>query len=230
MPTRHISNNSFDEILSDLGDDPAIPDPHGIRKPHAPKFAPSQPTNQGKGEAPIGSLNRFQIQNLMPKLGNSVILLMVLIAALAGYFVASRSDNGELQVSLEEAQKLILELKKDLSLMRTEIEEDQDNLYLLIDELEVSIHSLKNKRPETKVLNKFPTIPHEAELRRWRFLGAAQMGDSHQAFFDTGNRKITSAKGAQILGDWRLSNIEKDLATLTHPQGKTLVIKASKGQ
>lgn len=33
MPACHISSQSFDEILSDLGDDPAIPDPHGIRKP-----------------------------------------------------------------------------------------------------------------------------------------------------------------------------------------------------
>ena len=114
--------------------------------------------------------------------------------------------------------------------MRTELEDDQDNLYLLIDELEVSIHSLKDKRPETRIFSKPLTIPHEAELRRWRFLGVAQMGDSHQAFFDTGKGKITSTKGAQILGDWRLSNIEKDLATLTHSQGKTLVIKASKGQ
>ncbi|WP_353432414.1 hypothetical protein [Polynucleobacter sp. MWH-UH23A] len=37
MPARKISPQSFDDILIELGDDPAIPDPHGIRKPNAPK-------------------------------------------------------------------------------------------------------------------------------------------------------------------------------------------------
>ena len=40
MPTRHISPQSFDDILSDLGDDPAIPDPQGIRKTNAPQTDP----------------------------------------------------------------------------------------------------------------------------------------------------------------------------------------------
>ena len=40
MPSRHISPRSFDEILSELGDDPAIPDPHGIRKTERPKTEP----------------------------------------------------------------------------------------------------------------------------------------------------------------------------------------------
>ena len=53
MPTRKISPQSFDDILSELGDDPAIPDPHGIRKPNSPKrpewdgmSIPSTPKNK----------------------------------------------------------------------------------------------------------------------------------------------------------------------------------------
>lgn len=230
MPTRHISNQSFDEILSDLGDDPAIPDPHGIRKPHTPKSAPSKPLNQGKSGSFSESLNGFQIQNLLPKLGNLAALTGVLIAGLVAFYVASNTANDHSQTSLEESKRLILELKKEMSLMHTEIDQDQDDLYLLIEELEVSIHSLKNKKPETKILRKPPGMLYEAELRRWRYLGAAQMGISHQAFFDTGKGNIAFEKGVQILGDWRLSNIEKDLVTLTHPQGKSLVLKASKSE
>ena len=43
MPSRHISPQSFDEILSELGDDPAIPDPHGIRKTTSSKSVPLEP-------------------------------------------------------------------------------------------------------------------------------------------------------------------------------------------
>ena len=230
MPTRHISTQSFDEILSDLGDDPAIPDPHGIRKPHAPKNSPSTPINQGKSRLFTEPINDFQIQKLIPKLGNLSSLIGVLIAGFVAFFIATHMPNDHTQVALEESKKLILELKKEMSLMRTEIEQDQDDLYLLMEEIEVSIHSLKNKKAETKIFTKVLGPAYEAELRRWRYLGAAQMGTSHQAFFDTGKGNLAFEKGVQILGDWRLSNIEKDLATLTHPQGKSLALKASKSE
>ena len=230
MPTRHISTQSFDEILSDLGDDPAIPDPHGIRKPNTLKGATPKPISQSQGGSFIEALNSFEIQNLIPKLGNLITLTGVLIAGLVAFFVATKAANEHSQVSLDESKKLIAELKRDMSLMRSEIEQDQNDLYVLIDELEVSIHSLKDKKPATKVFSKPSVSIYEAELRRWRFLGAAQMGMSHQAFFDTGKGNVTYEKGAQILGDWRLSNIEKDLVTLTHPQGKSLALKASKSE
>ena len=43
MPSCHISSQSFDDILSELGDDPAIPDPHGIRKRSSPPRPDSAP-------------------------------------------------------------------------------------------------------------------------------------------------------------------------------------------
>lgn len=230
MPTRHISTQSFDEILSDLGDDPAIPDPHGIRKPNVPKGAPPNPISRNKGGSFIEHLNGFQIQNLIPKLGNLIALAVVLIAGLLAFFAATKAANDHSQASLEESKKLITELKKDMTLMRSEIAQDQNDLYLLIEELEVSIHSLKDKKPATKARSKPSVNIYEAELRRWRFLGAAQMGMSHQAFFDTGKGNIAYEKGAQILGDWRLSNIEKDHVILTHPHGKSLALKASKSE
>jgi hypothetical protein len=99
-----------------------------------------------------------------------------------------------------------------------------------LDEIEVSIHSLKDKKPEIRVSSK-PQLPsHELELRRWRYLGSSQMGPSHQAYFHTGKSHLVFAKGAQVLGDWRLSNIEKELVTLTHSQGKSIVLKASKSE
>ena len=114
--------------------------------------------------------------------------------------------------------------------MRDQIQQDQDELYIAIDEIEVSIHSLKEIKTETKAVSKPQAPTHESELRRWRYLGTSQMGNTQQAYFHTGKSHVAYEKGAQVLGEWRLSNIEKGLATLTHPQGKSVVLRASKSE
>jgi hypothetical protein len=110
--------------------------------------------------------------------------------------------------------------------MRDEFIQEQNDLYAVIDEIEVSIHSLINKKPESKTFSKPKGPSHEAELRRWRYLGAAQMGGSHQAFFNTGKNNIAFEKGGQVLGEWRLSSIENGSAIFSHLEGKFLVLKA----
>ncbi len=110
--------------------------------------------------------------------------------------------------------------------MRDEFHQDQDDLYSAIDEIEVSIHSLIDKKPESKIFSRPKGPSHEAELRRWRYLGAAQMGSSHQAFFNTGKSNIAFEKGGRVLGEWRLSNIENGSAIFSHPEGKSLALKA----
>ncbi len=62
MPPRHISPQSFDDILSELGDDPAIPDPHGIRKLASPSRV--DPTPQAKVPKPAFSAKSFEVRNL----------------------------------------------------------------------------------------------------------------------------------------------------------------------
>ena len=126
--------------------------------------------------------------------------------------------------------EIISELKKQMAIMRDEIYQDQEDLYSAIDEIEVSIHSIKDKKPEIRVLNKPQAPNHESELRRWRYLGTSQMGASHRAYFHSGKNHLAFEKGAQVLGDWRLSTIEKELATFTHPLGKSLILKASKSE
>ena len=110
--------------------------------------------------------------------------------------------------------------------MREEFHQDQEDIYLGLEEIEVSIHSLINKRPESRAPSKPKAPSHETELRRWRYLGSAQMGGSHQAFFNTGKSNIAFEKGGQALGEWRLSSIENGSAIFSHPDGKFLVLKA----
>jgi hypothetical protein len=230
MPARHISNQSFDEILSDLGDDPAIPDPHGIRKPPPQQNTPPRSLNHGKGNHFTETLSPFQITNLLHGLAGPIAIFAVLIAAAFVFFITYKTLANESQSALQESQKQISDLKKEMLLMRDEIHQDQDDLYLAMDEIEVSIHSLKDKKPEIRVSSKPQPPAHELELRRWRYLGSSQMGPSYQAYFHTGKSHLVFAKGAQVLGDWRLSNIEKELVTLTHSQGKSIVLKASKSE
>ncbi len=230
MPARHISSQSFDEILSELGDDPAIPDPHGIRKPPPQQRTSPRPVSHGKENPFTESFNHIQIKNSLQGFIGPIILIATLIAAAFVFFIGYKALASDSQGALEESQKQISDLRKEMSLMRDEIYQDQDELYLAIDEIEVSIHSLKDKKPEIRALSKPQSSPHESELRRWRYLGTSQMGPSNLAYFHTGKNHLVFEKGTQVIGDWRLSNIEKELVTLTHPQGKSLVLKASKSE
>ena len=231
MPARHISNQSFDEILSDLGDDPAIPDPHGIRKPPPPQSATTGPLSQGNHHPFGGALNKLQVPRALQGLGGVIALfIVVLIAAAATFFAAYDGLKFQSQSALDVSQQQISALKKEIAILRDELHQGQDDLYIAIEEIEVSIHSLSNKKPETRVIGKPQAPSYEAELRRWRYLGAARMGNSHQAFFNTGKDNVAFEKGGQILGDWRLSNIENKMATFTHPIGKSLILKVSSGE
>ena len=227
MPARQISTQSFDQILSELGDDPAIPDPHGIRKPPPHHSTPSK-ASEGTNHPPFrDSFNKLQIPSSIQKIGGMIALFFgVLIAAAVAIYIAFNTLNQASQSTQEESQKLISELKKEMALMRDEFHQDQDDLYSAIDEIEVSIHLLMNKKPESRVSSKPKPPSYEAELRRWRYLGAAQMGGSHQAFFNTGKSNIAFEKGDQVLGEWRLSSIENGSAIFSHPEGKFLVLKA----
>jgi len=225
MPSRHISPRSFDEILSELGDDPAIPDPHGIRKTERPKTEPEDSKKQPKKHFNIESLKdsggNFQIHKLGAFLGWAACLIGLSILL----FIAYKSINSSSLALAEDTQKKISDLQEELALIRSDFQNDQDDLYEAIDILEVSIHLLKENKVPQKVIAKVQPLSHEAELRRWRYLGTSQMGSIQQAFFQVGKHSAAFEKGALTLGDWRLTQVTKESATLTHPQGKSIVLK-----
>jgi hypothetical protein len=225
MPSRHISPRSFDEILSELGDDPAIPDPHGIRKTERPKTEPEDSKKQPKKHFNIESLKdsggHFQIHKLGAFLGWAACLIGLSILL----FIAYKSINSSSLALAEDTQKKISDLQEELALIRSDFQNDQDDLYEAIDILEVSIHLQKENKVPQKVIAKVQPLSHEAELRRWRYLGTSQMGSIQQAFFQVGKHSAAFEKGALTLGDWRLTQVTKENAILTHPQGKSIVLK-----
>ena len=228
MPSRQISPQSFDEILSELGDDPAIPDPHGIRKTTSPKSAALEPPKSSKERAQLEVFSSRNLFGQLQKLGGLFTFGACLIMIGIAIFIAYQSQNTSSDAMVQESFKEISGLKKELALLRIELQSGQDELYEAIDSIEVSIHSLIENKSIHKVIVRPTAHPHETELRSWRYLGVSEMRGSRQAFFHNGKGNVMIQKGMLVLGDWRLTQLEKDLATLTHSQGKTLVIKSSK--
>jgi hypothetical protein len=217
MPSRQISPQSFDEILTELGDDPAIPDPHGIRKPGNPKTHP-------KIESPAQILNPGDLKKIALFAGLGIGVIGLGFALFASYDPMKTTPESH----LEGAQKEISELKKELGFLREEILVIEDEIYESMDLIEVSVHLLKENKTGATQKPKLQATPFESELRRWRYLGLSQTGSSQFAFFHNGKETIMLEKGALLLGDWRLAHADKEIATLTHPQGKSLTLKPSK--
>jgi hypothetical protein len=228
MPSRHISPQSFDDILSELGDDPAITDPHGIRKPTYPKSTPLQPPKPSKDRTAPDAFSSQNLLGQIPKLGGFLAFAACIFGAGIVLMVGYESLKTSSEAQIQESHKEIAILKKEFIQLRTELQMEQDDLYEAIDLVEVSVHSLIENKSAHKVTPKPQALPHEVELRRWRYLGASQMGGSHKAFFDSGQGTVMFQKGMLVLGDWRLTHLEKDLATLSHSKGKTLNLKPSK--
>jgi hypothetical protein len=230
MPARHISTQSFDHLLSELGDDPAIPDPHGIRKSTHQKSMDSQAQGHSNSKPIFEAVARLDYF----KQGKTFTVFIAL-AALTGVLcfvglIAYGSFNHHTSEDLQESQNQIAALRKELTVLRKELGEEVDDLYEEIDILEVSIHSLKQIKPKTQTSSKPAPHPGEQEIRAWRYLGSSQMGGIQQALFQDGKSHVLFPKGALALGEWRLTQIEKDMATLSHPLGKSIVLKPVKSE
>lgn len=230
MPARQISTQSFDQILSELGDDPAIPDPHGIRKSNAPKPVTPQAPSHAKPEPAFGALGQLELFSQAKKLGLFLGLGALLLALLLGGLMAYKSIQDDGNADLEESTHRISALQKEVGSLRNELNEEIDILYEEMDKLEVSIHSLKEIKPHNKASARPAPNPHEQEIRRWRYLGSSQIGGTQQALFHLGKSHALFTKEALVLGEWRLSHIEKDAAILSHPLGKTIVLKTVKSE
>ena len=227
MPSRHISPQSFNDILSDLGDDPAIADPHGIRKPSGPKPAPVNGPNHLQNQAKIAYLA------LPPELKKYALLALLAIAGvvLAAAFFHHYDKANSSQISdFQGSEERITELKKELNLLRIEMLDMEDDLYQTIDEIEVSVHSLIKKGASTSSKPKSQSIPYELELAHWRHLGTSRLGTSERVFLHNGKTTLMFETGSLVLGDWRIANIHKDLVILTHPIGKSISLKPSKAE
>ena len=226
MPPRHISPQTFDDILSELGDDPAIPDPHGIRKSASPKGADM--AHQNKPIKPSFQAKWFELNSLAFSPLWIFVGSLILFGGSLFFYFESKKSGAETEIST--LQNQLLTLKEEFEYSQSEWQSEQEELYEVIDEIEVSIHSLEIK-PPIQAPQKMPiAIPEEADLRRWRYLGIAQIGMTEQAFFHTGKSTTMVLKGGIALGEWRLTQLSKELAILTHPKGKSINFKSTRSE
>ena len=230
MPARHISSQSFDHLLSELGDDPAIPDPHGIRKTTHQKSTESQTHDYSNSKPILEAIARLDFFKQAKTLTTFIALAGLIGVLLFGGLIAYGSINHHISEDLEESQNQISALQKELTLLRKELDEEVGDLYEEIKILEVSIHSLKEIKPKTQKISRPAPHPGEQEIRVWRYLGSSQIGGIQQALFQDGKSHVLFPKGALVLGEWRLTQIEKDMATLSHPLGKSIVLKPVKSE
>jgi hypothetical protein len=186
------------------------------------------PESQVKSNSPSFSVSELRFNGLK----NTPILIAgtVLILTFAGVLFLLESNKASSEIELYALQSQISALKNELALAQSDWLSDQEDLYGALDEMEVSIHSIQEKplvsAPQSKVI----TTPNEAELRRWRFLGLSRMGVVEQAFFHTGKNIIMVPKDGVALGEWRLTQAQKDAAILTHVNGKLITLKPAKSE
>lgn len=223
MPPRHISPQSFDDILSELGDDPAIPDPHGIRKTSTLPRAETPPQN--KHPKTTFFPKSLEFNNLT--FSRLWILGGILLLCGGGLFFYFEHTKFVAEEETSSLQNQLLALKEDFEFSQSEWHSERDDLYEAIDEIEVSVHSINTKPPIQTAQSNLAAIPYEADLRRWRYLGIASMGAAEQAFFHTGKSTRMVAKQDLVLGDWRLTQVDKELAVLNHPRGKSITFKSN---
>lgn len=226
MPPRHISPQSFDDILSELGDDPAIPDPHGIRKSSASPKPPAE--GQTKPKSSSFSVPELRLGGLKT---TPILIIGTLFAlAIGAVFFLLESNQTSSEQELHALQSQISSLKNEFAVAQSDWLLEQEDLYNALDEIEVSVHSVKIKPPISAPQSKPASIPYESELRRWRYLGLAKVGVVEQAFFHTGKTTLMVSKEGLTLGEWRLTQAEKGVAILTHPKGKSITLKSAKSE
>ena len=219
MPTRHIPPQAFDAILSDLGDDPAIPDPHGIRKPAGIPPLPKSPSTQ------IKTLN-LDLSKTSTILG---VVVLVLIIGLGLFWSLNLREIGQ-ESPLTELQTQVHHLKKELQLMREELVTTEEEIYEEMDILKVSIHSLRNKTIKAHGSNSPKKTSGETTIKEWRYLGLSKAGGAEHAFFETSNGTLMLTQGDIAAGEWRLIQIQKTGVNFAHPNGKLIFLETVRGE
>jgi hypothetical protein len=252
VPKRSISPASFDAILSELGDDPAIG--------HPSRSTPSTPENQTMNhhsyEAAAHRLSEDFPQHknrkddsalgmpspLLQKLQQSPLLhekpiwLAIVICIMAATLLnsywlfelrASQSMQpvaaGEASQTIDQVKALVLSLKDQL----------EDNHELLLSELESLESMVLQNTNATRTRNAHSPqaskiSPAEQALKRWRYLGMSNSSSGISGLFHTGEAVRHIALNNPAVEGWYLSSVTRELAILTSNDGKSVTISVSK--
>ena len=238
MPIRKITSQSFDTILSVLGDDPVIQNSgHSSSEPDQAARQQTKPAAQVAQAEPNGNIN---LQS--PQLRADFTKLAYWIPGLIGLFCfCALAWAISLLIALEQnifPQFALLEAKINiLSQSLAEQEETLSNYHMELSEQLDSIHAAQlgavnrstksAKTPihhETLELNRKLKI-EETVLNRWQYLGMSTTAQGAAAFFNNGDKTISLALHSTVMGTWVLSEIGADQAKITSAAGQVITLK-----
>jgi hypothetical protein len=253
VPKRSISPNSFDAILSELGEDPAIG--HLTQRP-SPSIPESQAMNRHSYEADANRLSeQFPHHNshqtdpmqaksspLLHKLHHSTLLqekpvwlaiaLCILGASLTNtYFLFELHASQRIQpAAIDETGHGIREIKELIVNLTQELEGNQDELISILESVEnIAMQNNKAMRARAAQGPHAPqNSPAEQALKRWRYLGMSNSTSGLTGVFDAGEGMRHIALNSPAVEGWHLSSITRELASFTSSAGKTRSISISK--
>jgi hypothetical protein len=252
VPKRSISPASFDAILSELGDDPAIGHPsrnttsipesqtmnrHSYEA-DAHRLSEQFPQHKNRKDDPMAGISSPLIQKLQrgtlfqeKPLWLAMAICMVATTLLNSYWLfelrASQSMQpvtaGESGQTVDQIKTLVLSLKDQL----------EDSHEVLLSELESLESMVLQNANATRARNaqspQTPKIsPAEHTLKRWRYLGMSNSSSGISGLFHTGDGVQHITHNSPPVEGWRLSSVTRELATLTSNDGKTVAISVSK--
>jgi hypothetical protein len=252
VPKRSISPESFDAILSELGDDPAIGPPK-CSTPSLPesltmnrhsyeadanRLAGQFPQHKNRKDDPIQGtpspgIKNLQFSNLLQErpIWLAMVVCMAAATLLNSYWLFELRTSQSLQPSTaDEAEQSINQVKALVLSLKDQIE---DNHEMLLSELESLESMVLQNANATRVRNahssQAPKIsPAEQSLKRWRYLGMSNSSSGISGLFHTGEGMQHIALNSPAVEGWRLSSVTRELATFTSNDGKSVAISVSK--
>ena len=252
MPKRSISPESFDAILSELGDDPAIGHPKRSTSslPESPtmnrhsyeadahRLSEQFPSHKNRKDDPIQGMSSHGIKNLQFStllqawpIWLAMVVCMLVATLLNSYWLFELRTSQSLQPSTaDEAGQSVHEVKALVLSLKDQLE---DNHELLLSELESLESMVLQNANATRARNahssQAPKIsPAEQSLKRWRYLGMSNSSSGISGLFHTGEGMQHIALNSAAVEGWRLSSVTRELAMFTSNDGKSVAISVSK--
>ncbi len=238
MPIRKITSESFDAILSVLGDDPVIQNSaHSGAEPDLAARQQNKSAGQAAQAETNGSINLHP-----PPLHHAFIKLALWMPSLLGFIclgalawiisaLIALEQNISTQFGAQDAKINLLsqsltEQEETLFNYHVEFSEQINNIHTA--QLSAASRSSKSAktpiRPETLELNRKMKM-EEAALSRWQYLGMSTTAQGAVAFFNNGDKTISLVLHATVMGTWVLTEIGVEQAKLTSAAGQVITLQ-----
>jgi hypothetical protein len=253
VPKRSISPESFDAILSELGDDPAIGH-HTLRsntsipenktmnrhsyEADAHRLSEQFPPHKNRKDDPIQGISSSGIKNLQFStllqawpIWLAMVVCMATATLLNSYWLFELRTSQSLQPSAaDEAGQSVNQVKALVLSLKDQLEDNQELLLSELESLESMVlqnaNATRARNPHSSQAPKMS--PAEQSLKRWRYLGMSNSSSGTSGLFHTGEGMQHIALNSPAVEGWRLSSVTRELAMLTSNDGKSVAISVSK--